>query len=202
MRGNSACSPLARPFLLAFEWAPTVQLPTAAAGIRDIKHCWCKINLLLYKGSGGQDSGHPAASAAPISAPATLVGAPKLCCTTAMVTTALVPDQIWCTTCTTKQADTRKQDTVTDHQLFFPRPFALGPKLPTANMSGCLLQDAWQCFSPRSFAASSPTIGVGDQSFLAAATEQQAPALPGASGCLPWHQVVAPPTATSNQLHT
>ena len=98
---------------------------------------------------------------------------------------------------------TEARGSVTDHQLFFPRPFALGPKLPTANMStythgGRLLRDARQCFSPRSFAASSPTIGVGDQSFLAAATEQQAPALPGASGCLPWHQVVAPPTPTSN----
>ena len=98
---------------------------------------------------------------------------------------------------------TEARGSVTDHQLFFPRPFALGPKLPTANMStythgGRLLRDARQCFSPRSFAASSPTIGVGDQSFLAAATEQQAPALPGASGCLPWHQVVAPPTPTTN----
>ena len=66
----------ARPFLLAFEWAPTVHLPSnAAAGSRDIK---CKINLLLYKGSGGQGSGHPGAPVAPISAPATLLGAPKL----------------------------------------------------------------------------------------------------------------------------
>ena len=121
-----------------------------------------------------------------------------------MVTTTLVPDQIWCTTCTTRQADTRKQEVrslITNSSS--PRPFALGPKLLTANMStythgGRLLRDARQCFSPRSFAASSPTIGVGDQSFLAAATEQQAPALPGASGCLPWHQVVAPPTPTTN----
>ena len=56
-------------------------------------------------------------------------------------------------------------------------------------------------FYPRSFAASStsPTIAVGDQNFLAAATEQ-APALPGAScssGCLPTRSLLLrPPPST------
>ena len=55
-------------------------------------------------------------------------------------------------------------------------------------------------FYPRSFAASStsPTIAVGDQNFLAAATEQ-APALPGAScssGCLPTRSLLLRPPST------
>ena len=77
------------------------------------------------------------------------------------------------------------------HQPFFCA-FALRPKLPTANMNtvgaACYeMPGNVEAFYPRSFAASStsPTIAVGDQSFLAA-TAELAPALPGASsGCLP-----------------
>ena len=89
---------------------------------------------------------------------------------------------------------TEARSTVTDHQLFFfLRMFARGPKLPTANMS------RWWALVMRWLAMFLPTvicreefheprtIAVGDQNFLAVATEL-APALPGAtstSGCLP-----------------
>ena len=62
--------------------------------------------------------------------------APSWC--TAMVTTNLVPNQIWCTTCTSwlTHGSQGWGSTVTDHQhFFFLRTFALGPKLLTANMS-------------------------------------------------------------------
>ena len=124
---------LARPFLLAFEWAtrhpPLLLHNLPTLGIGDIKWAGtmapletarCKINLLLDKGSGGQEQrpcprqrteGHPPthqAGGAPRSAPVHRctrlpLGAPTTC----KVVTRLVADQIWCTTCT--EPHTRKQ---------------------------------------------------------------------------------------------
>ena len=136
---------LARPFLLAFEWAtrhPPVllhNLPTL--GIGDIK--WvgtmapletarCKINLLLDKGSGGQEQrhcprqrtqGHPPTRLEVhpdlhqfTGALESLLGAPTTC----KVVARLVADQIWCTTCT--EPHTRKQASSSTDSDYHPCP--------------------------------------------------------------------------------
>ena len=138
-------APLYRPFLLAFEWAPTAPLLPTAGWHQRYKvgpalHRWkrpaAKSTCCSTKEVEDR-AGHPAPGLSCCTHICTSIGAPILPLLGALPWS---PPR-WCRTrfgalLAPPGPHTEARSTVTDHQLFFfLRTFALGPKLPTANMS-------------------------------------------------------------------
>ena len=124
---------LARPFLLAFEWAtrhpPLLLHNLPTLGIRDIKWAGTAGNCSVQNqpvalqrkwGTGTDHVNEHRATHPPRSAPVHRCTRLPLGAPTCKVVTTLVADQIWCTTCT--EPHTRKQTSSIRDSDYHPCP--------------------------------------------------------------------------------